>query len=86
MYYFLQAVNILIQVYTLLIVASAVMSFFLSPYDPIRRFIDRLVEPLLMPIRKILPPMGMFDFSPLVLLIIMQLVGSLIGSLMNNMR
>ena len=86
MIYFLYGLNILIQIYTILIIASAVLSFILPPHDRIRQTVDMLVDPLLNPIRKIVPNMGMFDFSPLVLLIVMQLVGNVIASLINNLR
>jgi YggT family protein len=46
----------------------------MSPYHPVRQAIDRFIEPLLAPIRRILPRTGMIDFSPLVLLILIQLV------------
>ena len=79
-------VNIVLQFYTILIIASAVLSYFMSPFDPIRQTVDRFVNPLLNPIRKIIPSGGMFDFSPLVLLIILQVLGSVLSSLINSMR
>jgi YggT family protein len=50
----------------------------MSPFHPIRQAIDRLVDPLLDPIRRNIPPLGMFDFSPLVLIIAIQIVDSLL--------
>ena len=79
-------INLLVQIYTILILVSVVMSYFMSPYDPIRQFVDRLVSPLLDPIRKVVPPAGMFDFSPLVLMLALQFVGSLLSSILNTMR
>lgn len=58
----------------LIILADIVVSFFLSPYHPIRAFLDKIVNPILTPIRKIMPRTGMIDFSPLVLIIILQVV------------
>ena len=58
---------------TLLILADIVMSFVLSPWHPLRRTLDSWVSPLLAPIRRVLPPVGMFDFSPLVMVILIQL-------------
>ncbi len=36
--------------------------------------LDNLIEPLLEPIRRVLPPTGGFDFSPLVLLFILYFI------------
>lgn len=55
-----------------------VVSFFLSPYHPIRNTLDSIVNPLLSPIRKILPQTGMLDFSPIVLILILQVLEYLI--------
>ena len=44
-----------------------------DPYDPtwgrLQQFFFQTTEPMLAPIRNVLPPMGMIDLSPLVLLI-----------------
>ena len=66
------------QVISLLVIIYVVLSFFMSPYHPIRQTVDRLVEPLLAPIRQILPTMGMIDFSPMVLLILVQLLSTVL--------
>lgn len=60
----------LIDLYSLIVIAAVVVSWTNLPREhPAVRFLDRLTEPLLAPIRKVLPPMGGIDFSPLVLLI-----------------
>jgi YggT family protein len=58
---------------TLLILVDIVVSFALAPWHPFRRTLDSWVSPLLAPIRRILPPVGMVDFSPVVLVILIQL-------------
>lgn len=63
-----------IQILVLVIIVQAFMTFFLSPYHPIRQFFDRLVEPMLAPIRRIIPPLGMVDLSPLILIILLQVL------------
>lgn len=71
-------INVLTQVIVLLVLAKVILSYFMSPYHPIREAIDRIVEPMLAPIRRVVPPIGMIDFSPLVLLILIQVVGRLL--------
>ncbi len=63
---------------TLLILADVLVSFILDPLHPVRRTLDSLVYPLLAPIRRFLPPVGMLDFSPFVLLILVQAVGGIL--------
>jgi YggT family protein len=67
-------IRIIFNLLNLVILIDIVVSFFLSPYHPIRNALDKIVNPLLNPIRKILPQTGMFDFSPIVLILILQLL------------
>jgi YggT family protein len=59
---------------TLLLIAYVVLSYFMDPYHPVRMTINRFVEPILNPIRRLLPQTGMVDFSPLVAIILLQLI------------
>jgi YggT family protein len=68
----------IIQLLILVVIIQAVLTYFLSPFHPIRQVIDRIVEPMLMPIRRILPPLGMLDFSPLVLIILLEVIDSIL--------
>ena len=77
-------INLFVQIYTLLIIVSAILSFFMSPFDPIRMTIDKFVDPLLNPIRRIVPPMGGLDFSPLVLLLLIQFIGQLLTAVIES--
>ena len=57
----------------------ALMSFIpLEPWHPARRFMDQLVQPILQPFRNVIPPMGMFDLSVMVAIIVIQLAGILL--------
>lgn len=72
--FLIQIVNILFTALTVFIFARIIFSFVrVSPYHPtwgpIMNFVFQATEPLLAPIRNILPPMGGLDFSPMLLLI-----------------
>jgi YggT family protein len=69
---------------TILILADVLVSFVLDPFHPVRRNLDAIVGPLLTPIRRILPPVGMLDFSPFVLLILVQVVGAFLLQLLSS--
>ena len=70
------------QVLYILILVKVVLSYFMDPYHPIRQTVDRLLDPLLRPIQQVLPTMGGFDFSPLVLLLVIELLSRLILSVL----
>jgi YggT family protein len=56
-----------LSVYTLLIFIRIIFSWFAVSYaNPLMRFLIRTTEPLLSPLRRIIPPLGMFDISPIV--------------------
>ena len=76
-------INALSQALVLIVFLSAILSFFMDPYHPIRRGVDNLVQPLLDPIRRIIPPVGGLDFSPLVLILLIQFVARIIIGLLS---
>ena len=45
-----------------------------DPYSPVVRVIVQITEPIMAPVRKLLPPMGGFDLSPLLVLLGIQLL------------
>ena len=79
-------INIVSQLLVLLVFISVILSYFMDPYHPIRRGVDNIVEPMLSPIRRVIPLVGMLDFSPLVLILLIQLIKSLLVSLLLNLR
>jgi YggT family protein len=79
-------INIVSQLLVLLVFISVILSYFMDPYHPIRRGVDNIVQPMLAPIRRVVPTVGMLDFSPLVLILLIQLIKSLLVSLLLNLR
>ena len=82
MSFIIQGLNFIIQLITLLVIIKVFLSYFMSPYHPVRSNIDRIVEPLLNPIRKVIPPVGMLDLSPIILIVVLQIIGRLLISLL----
>jgi YggT family protein len=62
------------MIFTWLLIAYVVLSYFMSPYHPVRQTVDRIVEPFLKPIRRYLPTTGGLDFSPMVLIVLVQVL------------
>lgn len=82
--FIIQLVDIIVRLFVLLILAHVILSYFMSPFHPIRQTIDRLVNPVLEPIRRVVPLVGMIDFSPLVLLILVQIIGMIINNVLRS--
>lgn len=80
-------INFLYWAIFIILLVRMILSFVrIDPYDPTWGFIPRkitpltyqLTEPLLQPIRNLIPPQGGMDFSPLILLIGLALLRSLL--------
>lgn len=76
-------INIIARILTLLVVVEVLLSYVMSPYDPVRSIISKIIEPILNPIRRLLPPIHNIDFSPLVLVILIQVVEYLMISIIS---
>jgi YggT family protein len=75
-------INYLSLAFSLLLIAYVVLSYFMDPYHPVRNTVNRLVNPILNPIRRLLPRTGMMDFSPIVAIILVQVLESILKSLL----
>ncbi len=67
-------IQLLARILFILVIADIILSYFMSPFSQVRIILRRILEPMLAPIRRILPNTGMIDFSPLVLIILIQIV------------
>lgn len=66
------------QLFIWVVIASSLLSFFLPPYHPVREALDRIVDPFLTPIRRVVPLAGTLDFSPLILIIAVDFLSRLL--------
>lgn len=79
----IQLVQTLFEVYSFILLARVLTSWFqVDPYNPVIRILYQLTEPLLAPIRRLLPQAGMMDFSPIVAFIAITVVERLVVSMM----
>jgi len=68
-------IRILCQVLTIAIFLRAILSWFSpTPTNILAVILYRVTEPILAPLRRIIPRVGMLDFTPLVAIIILQLI------------
>ncbi|NQV68500.1 MAG: YggT family protein [Pseudohongiella sp.] len=80
---FVGVIYFVINIYYYAIIGSIIMSFVMmfsgnmNPH-PILRLILQLTEPVMAPVRKVIPPMAGLDFSPIFIFIIIQLLRNFI--------
>ncbi|RLC71166.1 MAG: YggT family protein [Chloroflexi bacterium] len=76
---FLYFVSFLCQALALLIFLRALLSWFaLPPNNPIVVFLNYVTEPILAPLRRVIPRIGMIDITPMVAIILLVIVGRVI--------
>ena len=73
-------IDILLRFLVIIVIVDVVLSYVISPYHPVREALDRIVEPLLLPIRRFVPPIQNIDFTPLVFIILVQIIRAVLVS------
>jgi YggT family protein len=68
------------RILTLVVLVDVILTYFVVPTHPVRKTLDSVVEPLLNPIRRLLPKTGGIDFSPVVLMLILVILNGIIQS------
>jgi len=79
-------VNVFIFVYILLILVYILSSWIRLPYSPwlnrIQRFLYDVCEPYLRLFRRIIPPLGPLDLSPMVAIIVLYVIQGIVGRIL----
>ena len=84
--FLINMISVLVRVIVLLVIVKIILSYFMDPNHPIRQTIDNLIDPMLVPIRRVVPLIGMFDFSSLILIIGLQILGNALISVLFALR
>ena len=71
------------NIYVLIVIARTISAFFPissgSPFLPVVDFLYKATEPVFAPIRRVLPTVGPFDFTPLVVIIGVNVIARILG-------
>jgi YggT family protein len=71
------------NIYVLIVIARTISTFFPissgSPLLPVVDFLYKATEPVFAPIRRVLPTVGPFDFTPLVVIIGVNVIVRILG-------
>jgi len=72
------AIDLLFRILQLLILVRVILSWLnIYPHrysNPLVNWVYEITEPILAPLRNLIGPVGMLDFSPLIALIVLQIV------------
>jgi YggT family protein len=71
-------INMLALLLTLLVFVYILSTWIFPPFHSFRQTLASIVEPMLAPIRRVVPPAGMIDFSPFIFLIIVQVLATIL--------
>jgi YggT family protein len=78
-------VSIIITVLTYAIIIRALITWFpISPANPLVRLLDDITEPVLAPLRRVVPRLGMLDITPIVAILLLQVLGSILVMGLNS--
>lgn len=77
MTFLLDLIQLICQVFTLAILIRIVVSWVSTGPNMLTKMLDQITEPMLAPLRRIIPRVGTIDFTPLVAVIILQLIAYL---------
>ena len=79
-------VNLLFWALELAILIRVLLSWIRpNPYNPFVQAIYQITEPIMGPLRRIIPPLGMIDITPMVALIILQIIQEVVLSAIRNL-
>ncbi len=75
--------DLLFTLLTFAIIARALVSWIaIDPYHPIVVFLNQITEPILAPLRRFIPPMGMMDITPIVAIFLLQILSRLVHNVL----
>lgn len=75
----IELVNMAFTVLVWLIIARCILSFVRhNPYQPVIKFIYDVSEPIMAPFRKLIPPTGGIDFSPIIAVLALSFLQKII--------
>lgn len=79
-------IDLFFNLWSLAILARVFLSWFgVSYYHPVVRLIFRITEPILAPLRRVVPPIGMVDITPAVAIIALQIIKGVLLEILGRM-
>ncbi len=82
----LSIIDWIFRALSLLLLVDVILGYFVHPYNPIRKILDGLFNPMLKPFRKVIPSIGGLDISPIALMLTFWLLDYIIHLVVNLIR
>lgn len=85
-YTILTVISGILTILSYAIIARAVMSWIRpNPHHPLMRILRKITDPILDPLERIIPPIAGMDFTPVIAIVLIQLVQGLLPRLLGAM-
>jgi len=79
-------VDVFFTLLTLAILARVLLSWVrVSPYHPAVELLYRITEPILAPLRRVIPSIGMVDISPVIALLLLQIIQEVLVAIIRGL-
>jgi YggT family protein len=74
----LSLLGFLLEIYSFVVLARVLLTWVpnLDPYHPAVQFLQRITDPVLEPARRLIPPIGMIDISPIIVMIVLSFLAN----------
>lgn len=76
-------IDLLFYALNLAILIRVIVSWLnVSPYNPLIGFIYQITDPIILPLRRIIPPLGMIDITPIIAILLLSILQQILLSLL----
>ena len=84
--FLIQVISGLVNLVTMLVFVWCLLSWFpnIRWYDQPFRSLDQMVQPIVAPFRKLIPPISGIDLSPMVAILVLQAVASFLMAMLRH--
>jgi YggT family protein len=76
-------INVIIAILSILVFLDSLLSYFISEQNGFRRFLGKILNPIYQPIRRLIPPLAGIDFTPLIAIILLQVLDAILLALLS---
>jgi YggT family protein len=76
-------INAIIAILSILVFLETLLSYFVREDNDFRRVLGKILNPIYQPIRRLVPPLSGIDFTPLIAIILLQVLDAILIGLLS---